>query len=71
MDRPPGRGRHPAVNLEAAALSETAALAVIALVAVVPLAAVLALALLRGYTIHLSMWRPGMPRRRRRDQGDP
>lgn len=52
----------------AAAVSDVAALAVVAVVAVVPLACVLMVALIRGYTIHLSMHRPPYAVRRRRSR---
>lgn len=48
--------------------SDTAALAFVAAVAVVPFAVVFIVAMIRGYTIHLSMRRPIRARRRRRDQ---
>jgi hypothetical protein len=50
--------------------ADVISLAVVALAAVIPLAVVLMVALLRGYTIHLSMWRPGFPRRRGRPEDD-
>lgn len=50
--------------------SDVVALAVVAAVAVVPLAAVMVFVVLRGYSVNLTMKRPGVSWRHKRDDGD-